>query len=176
MSLLLDSDNYGERRGAAYGLAGLTKGLGILALKQLDIMNTLTDAMQDKKNPKHREGSYVVRLWFILLTRCVAMPSVMAAGWVGTDLLMPVLWTMDGGWIRTLVLFLAICGPKYTYKFACAGLSIVCNSIFRLMTCCCIPEIFAIKLRSCPKSHQNFMFLGHRISGRRASQISDRIS
>jgi len=57
MSLLLDSDNYGERRGAAYGLAGLTKGLGILALKQLDVMNTLTDAMQDKKNPKHREGS-----------------------------------------------------------------------------------------------------------------------
>jgi len=56
LSLLLDSDNYGERRGAAYGLAGLIKGLGILALKQLDIMNTLTDAMQDKKNPKHREG------------------------------------------------------------------------------------------------------------------------
>jgi len=59
MSLLLDSDNYGERRGAAYGLAGLTKGLGILALKQLDIMNTLTEAMQDKKNPKHREGSFL---------------------------------------------------------------------------------------------------------------------
>jgi len=57
LSLLLDSDNYGERRGAAYGLAGLVKGLGILALKQLDIMNSLTDAMQDKKNPKHREGS-----------------------------------------------------------------------------------------------------------------------
>ena len=57
LCLLLDSDNYGERRGAAYGLAGLTKGLGILALKQLDIMNTLTDAMQDKKNPKHREGA-----------------------------------------------------------------------------------------------------------------------
>jgi len=56
-SLLLDSDKYGERRGAAYGLAGLTKGLGILALKQLDIMNTLTEAMQNKKNPKHREGS-----------------------------------------------------------------------------------------------------------------------
>jgi len=57
LSLLLDSENYGERRGAAYGLAGLIKGLGILALKQLDIMNTLTDAMQDKKNPKHREGA-----------------------------------------------------------------------------------------------------------------------
>ena len=29
-------------------------------------------------------------------------------------LLMPVLWTMAGGWVRTPVLFLAVCGPKYT--------------------------------------------------------------
>ena len=35
-----------RERGAAYGLAGLVKGLGILALKQLDIMTTLTDAIQ----------------------------------------------------------------------------------------------------------------------------------
>jgi len=68
LSLLLDSDNYGERRGAAYGLAGLIKGLGILALKQLDIMNALTEAMQDKKNPKHREGmSFVLYCCFIVL-------------------------------------------------------------------------------------------------------------
>jgi len=31
-----------------------------------------------------------------------------------TDLLMPVLWPMAGRWVRTSVLFLAICGPKYT--------------------------------------------------------------
>ena len=55
--LLLDSENYGERKGAAYGLAGLVKGLGILALKQMDIMNNLTEALQDKKNPRHREGT-----------------------------------------------------------------------------------------------------------------------
>jgi len=36
----------------SYGLAGLVKGLGIVALKQLDVMSTLTD----KHNPKHREG------------------------------------------------------------------------------------------------------------------------
>ena len=48
---------YGERKGAAYGLAGLVKGLGILYLKQLNIMSTLQDAIQDKKNYRHREGS-----------------------------------------------------------------------------------------------------------------------
>lgn len=47
---------YGERKGAAYGLAGLVKGLGILYLKQLNIMSTLQDAIQDKKNYRHREG------------------------------------------------------------------------------------------------------------------------
>ncbi|XP_076367337.1 lethal (3) 80Fj isoform X2 [Tachypleus tridentatus] len=55
--LLLESENYGERKGAAYGLAGLVKGLGILSLKQLDIMTTLTNAIQDKKNYRHREGA-----------------------------------------------------------------------------------------------------------------------
>jgi len=39
-------EKFGERKGAAYGLAGLVKGLGILALKQLDIMNRLTEALQ----------------------------------------------------------------------------------------------------------------------------------
>lgn len=54
---LLKSDKYGDRKGAAYGLAGLVKGMGILALKQHDIMTKLTDAIQDKKNYKHREGA-----------------------------------------------------------------------------------------------------------------------
>merc|ERR550532_1747042 len=49
--------SYGERRGAAYGLAGFVKGLGILSLKQLDIMGKLTTAVTDKKQPKAREGA-----------------------------------------------------------------------------------------------------------------------
>ncbi|CAB1445303.1 unnamed protein product [Pleuronectes platessa] len=57
LQLLLESDKYAERKGAAYGLAGLVKGLGILALKQQDIMSTLTDAIQDKKNLRRREGA-----------------------------------------------------------------------------------------------------------------------
>lgn len=59
MQKLLKAEKYGERKGAAYGLAGVVKGLGILALKQLDIMTRLTDAIQDKKNYKHREGRYI---------------------------------------------------------------------------------------------------------------------
>lgn len=54
---LLKGDKYGDRKGAAYGLAGLVKGMGILALKQLDIMTKLTEAIQDKNNYKHREGA-----------------------------------------------------------------------------------------------------------------------
>ncbi|CAG02489.1 unnamed protein product [Tetraodon nigroviridis] len=57
LQLLLESDKYAERKGAAYGLAGLVKGLGILSLKQQDIMTTLTDAVQDKKNFRRREGA-----------------------------------------------------------------------------------------------------------------------
>ncbi|KAK3760896.1 hypothetical protein RRG08_042111 [Elysia crispata] len=54
---LLESDNYGERKGAAYGLAGLIKGMGILALKQQKVMDMLTEAIQDKKNFRKREGA-----------------------------------------------------------------------------------------------------------------------
>ncbi|KAM8961528.1 stalled ribosome sensor GCN1 isoform 1-T1 [Pelodytes ibericus] len=57
MALLLESDKYAERKGAAYGLAGLVKGLGILSLKQQEMMSTLTDAIQDKKNFRRREGA-----------------------------------------------------------------------------------------------------------------------
>uniref|UniRef100_A0A6B2EHQ3 Putative translational activator gcn1 n=1 Tax=Phlebotomus kandelakii TaxID=1109342 RepID=A0A6B2EHQ3_9DIPT len=54
---LVKSDKYGERRGAAYGIAGIVKGLGIISLKQLDIMTKLTNYIQDKKNYKSREGA-----------------------------------------------------------------------------------------------------------------------
>lgn len=43
-------------QGAAYGIAGIIKGLGILSLKQLDVMGKLTEAIQEKKNYKFREG------------------------------------------------------------------------------------------------------------------------
>lgn len=71
MQLLLESDKYAERKGAAYGLAGLVKGLGILSLKQQEMMATLTDAIQDKKNFRRREGELSVLFfltWAVLFT------------------------------------------------------------------------------------------------------------
>ena len=49
---VLTSKQWNHILGAAYGLAGIVKGLGIISFKQLDIMTTLTEAIQDKKNFK----------------------------------------------------------------------------------------------------------------------------
>jgi hypothetical protein len=53
---LLKSDKYAERRGAAFGVAGLVKGLGISSLKQYGIMDTLKAGVEDKA-PRTREGA-----------------------------------------------------------------------------------------------------------------------
>jgi len=47
-------------------------------------------------------------------TRCVAMPSLMAIRWVCVLPPSECYWLVNGGWVRTPVLFFAICGPKYT--------------------------------------------------------------
>ncbi|CAF2053347.1 unnamed protein product [Rotaria magnacalcarata] len=57
LNVLLKSEDYAEKKGAAYGLAGFIKGLGILAVKQYNVLNELTDAIQDKSNAKRREGA-----------------------------------------------------------------------------------------------------------------------
>ncbi|KAJ3031271.1 translational activator of GCN4 [Rhizophlyctis rosea] len=54
---LTGSEKYGERRGAAYGLAGVVKGCGIGSLKDLGVMAALKDAVEDKKKVEKREGA-----------------------------------------------------------------------------------------------------------------------
>ena len=69
------------------------------------------------------------------------MPSLMAARWVD----------QNSGHI-----FRRLWTKVNRIKFACAGVFLVCNAVFRLtMSCssCCVMQIFAIKSRSCPKPH-----------------------
>ncbi|KAK6915301.1 hypothetical protein RJ641_020418 [Dillenia turbinata] len=54
---LMKSDKYGERRGAAFGLAGVVKGFGITSLKKHGIVAALQDGLTDRNSAKHREGA-----------------------------------------------------------------------------------------------------------------------
>ncbi|KAI8816085.1 armadillo-type protein [Fimicolochytrium jonesii] len=54
---LYTAPKYGERRGAAYGLAGVVKGCGISAIKEFGVMTSLKEAVEDKKRVEKREGA-----------------------------------------------------------------------------------------------------------------------
>lgn len=57
MKQLVTAEKFGERKGAAYGIAGVIRGLGILSLKNMDLMARLTECIQEKKNYKNKEGA-----------------------------------------------------------------------------------------------------------------------
>ncbi|ONK79574.1 uncharacterized protein A4U43_C01F7760 [Asparagus officinalis] len=57
MERLMKSDKYGERRGAAFGLAGVVKGFGISCLKKYGIVVVLQEALVDRNSAKSREGA-----------------------------------------------------------------------------------------------------------------------
>jgi hypothetical protein len=54
---LFDGSKYASRRGAAYGLAGTIKGLGVGAMKEYDVINRLGTAAEDKKHFETRQGA-----------------------------------------------------------------------------------------------------------------------
>ncbi|WCJ36197.1 eIF-2-alpha kinase activator GCN1 [Euphorbia peplus] len=54
---LLKSDKYGERRGAAFGLAGVVKGFGLSSLKSYGIVAALQEGLVDRTSAKSREGA-----------------------------------------------------------------------------------------------------------------------
>lgn len=44
----MTSDKYGERRGAAFGLAGVVKGFGISCLKKYGIATVLRESLANR--------------------------------------------------------------------------------------------------------------------------------
>ncbi|XP_019853006.1 PREDICTED: eIF-2-alpha kinase activator GCN1 isoform X2 [Amphimedon queenslandica] len=56
LNKLFTSPVYSQRRGAAYGLAGIVKGLGIPSLKKYNVTPRLQSALTNKKDYKEREG------------------------------------------------------------------------------------------------------------------------
>lgn len=57
LAKLKEEDSFGKRKGAAFGLAGTVKGLGISALKNYGIIETLKNYIEDKKDQNAREGA-----------------------------------------------------------------------------------------------------------------------
>jgi tetrahydromethanopterin S-methyltransferase subunit C len=65
------------RRGAAYGLSGVVKGLGLMSMKNAGIMDALKAAVEDKKDAGAREVCVVcacvcvcVCVWGALVGSC----------------------------------------------------------------------------------------------------------
>ncbi|WVZ60305.1 hypothetical protein U9M48_010349 [Paspalum notatum var. saurae] len=54
---MMKCEKYGERRGAAFGLAGVVKGFGISSLKKYGIAATLRQSLEDRMSAKSREGA-----------------------------------------------------------------------------------------------------------------------
>ncbi|XP_061366387.1 protein ILITYHIA [Gastrolobium bilobum] len=57
LNQMMKSEKFGERRGAAFGLAGVVKGFGISCLKKYRIVIILQDALAERNSAKSREGA-----------------------------------------------------------------------------------------------------------------------
>ncbi|KAL9095414.1 MAG: hypothetical protein Q9165_002285 [Trypethelium subeluteriae] len=76
MEQLLTSKKFAERRGAAYGLAGLVHGKGIFALRDYRIMSTLKGATEEKKDVNKRQGAFLAYELFSLLLGRIFEPYI----------------------------------------------------------------------------------------------------
>lgn len=66
---------YGERRGAAYALAGLVQGFGLGTLKRLGLVETLCTAAADEKAPpRRRQGALLAFETLALMLRSLFEP------------------------------------------------------------------------------------------------------
>lgn len=54
---MMKSEKYGERRGAAFGLAGVVKGFGLSCLKKYKIVIILQECLAERNSAKSREGA-----------------------------------------------------------------------------------------------------------------------
>jgi len=54
---LLRGDSYATRRGAAYGLAGVVQGRGVCAMRELQVLGRLEEAMADTSTTRPRQGA-----------------------------------------------------------------------------------------------------------------------
>ncbi|KAH7283513.1 hypothetical protein KP509_34G010800 [Ceratopteris richardii] len=54
---MMKCEKYGERRGAAFGLAGVVKGFGLSSLKKYGVMDALKAGVEDRNSAKSREGA-----------------------------------------------------------------------------------------------------------------------
>ncbi|XVF57046.1 hypothetical protein PTKIN_Ptkin06aG0171600 [Pterospermum kingtungense] len=57
LNQLMKSDKYGERRGAAFGLAGVVKGFGLSSLKKYGVITEIRESFTDRSSAKSREGA-----------------------------------------------------------------------------------------------------------------------
>ena len=67
---LFQAKKYAARRGAAYGLAGIVSGKGIVALREYRIMSSLKSAIDNKKDQNCRQGAlFAYELLSLILGR-----------------------------------------------------------------------------------------------------------
>lgn len=76
MDELLQSKKYASRRGAAYGLAGIVRGKGLILLHEKRILSTLKGAAENKKDQNARQGAFLAYELLALILGRIFEPYV----------------------------------------------------------------------------------------------------